>query len=726
MDKFLHELKSVSTTDEALSTLYSVIEPTPQIKEAVRISSNAHKDQKRKSGIPYIVHPISVAAITAYINGLESADETMVISALLHDVVEDTYVTLDEVHDLFGEDVAHLVDGLTKISDIGSELKSANQASDKLLSSALTFRKMLISSVHNPKVLFIKLCDRLHNMITLDALPSAKQLRISEETLVVYAPIAHRLGISRIKNLLEDLSFFYLYPKEYHEIDSYIKANQQNLQLKFNRFIQEVREIMNKDGFQWEQFQLESRVKHYYSIHLKMQRKGVSIEEVLDLLAVRIIVREDTDCYRVLGLLHLHFTPLISRFKDYIALPKDNGYKTIHTTLFNKNAIIEAQVRTEDMDHLAQYGIAAHWKYKGGDKEKDSHINLEWLDSLSDQKNSPEEFYELAKGDLFSEDITVLSPNGDKYTLPRDSVALDFAYEIHSDIGNNASGVLINKVESSLLTILKNGDVVHISTKDRVMLRCSWINTVKTSKAKNGIRTRCRHRLKVASRLNAYNMLVALFDISPTSVRDGIKALEIENIIDRMPNDIVLYKEIISKFAKYLGKSKVRPWELMKSGYKVPTFKEIDHIQIFSNKSVSMVHFDYCCHPKMNDEIVAFYDSDKSTVTVHHKLCFDAEKKMQDGEPMVFVRWNSTKVSRYKLIISLQNQKGTLANLLLWLGKLKLNVISINLGIENSEHADYCYIEVESENSDKNHLADKINQKFKLIDMSSLNDAYNK
>jgi len=723
LDKFLDELKKVSTTDEALAILYGVIEPTQKVKKAVEVALGAHQDQKRKSGIPYIVHPISVASITAH-NG--NADESMVVAALLHDVVEDTHISLEEVEEYFGREIAHLVDGLTKISDISEEIKKSNKTNEKLLSSALTFRKMLISSVHNPKVLFIKLCDRLHNMITLDALKPEQQLRISEETLVVYAPIAHRLGISKIKNLLEDLSFYYLYPEEYKKIDEYITSNRQSLHLKLNRFIDEVKDIMNKDGIEWKTFKIEHRVKHYYSIHLKMQRKGVSIEEVLDLLAIRIIVQEDTECYRVLGLLHLHFTPLISRFKDYIALPKDNGYKTIHTTLFNNSAIIEAQIRTEEMHHLAQYGIAAHWKYKGGDKAQDSSINLEWLDSLSDQKNSPEEFYELAKSDLFSEDITVLSPHGDKYTLPRDSVALDFAYEIHSDIGDNASGVLINKIESSLLTILKNGDVVNIIAKEEPRLRCSWINTVKTSKAKNGIRTRCRLRLKNANIINAYNMLMVMFDISYATTLNTIRELELEHLLERIPRDLIVYKNVINMFAKHLGKAKVRAWELMKRGYKIPSIKEIEHFKLYTNKSISQVNFDYCCHPKMNDEIVGFYNSDSSSITIHHKLCSDAYMKMQDGQGMIFVKWNSSKVSRYQLIIGLQNQRGILANLLIWLGKLELNVVSINLGIENSENADYCYIEVESGKADKNMLSEKISQRFKLIDIKNVEDAYNK
>ncbi|MBN2823985.1 MAG: bifunctional (p)ppGpp synthetase/guanosine-3',5'-bis(diphosphate) 3'-pyrophosphohydrolase, partial [Campylobacterales bacterium] len=574
MDKFVEELKEVSTTDEALTILYSAITPTANIQKAIDVALNAHEDQKRKSGIPYIVHPILVAAITAF-NG--NADESMAIAALLHDVVEDTHITLEEVEESFGAEVAHLVDGLTKISELDDEL-NITEGNEQLLSSALTFRKMLITSVQNPKVLFIKLCDRLHNMITLDALSPQSQIRISEETLVVYAPIAHRLGISKLKNLLEDTSFFYLYPDEFQAIDKYIKTNKQNLQLKLNRFIIEVRDVITKSGLQMKHFDIEYRVKHYYSIHLKMQRKGVSIEEVLDLLAIRIIVKDEIECYKILGVLHLHFTPLISRFKDYIALPKDNGYQTIHTTLFHNNTIIEAQIRTVEMHHLAQYGIAAHWKYKGGDKAKDSHINLEWLNSLSDQKNSPEEFYELAKNDLFSEDITVLSPKGDKYTLPRDSVALDFAYEIHSDIGNSAKSVLINNVESSLLTILKNSDIVNILTSDDMpTLRCSWIDSVKTSKAKNGIRTRCKKRIKDADQLNAQNILMTIFNISHATTLNTIRDLELEHLLERVPNDMLTFQNIINQFAKHLGQAKVRPWELMKRGYKAPFLKEIEH-----------------------------------------------------------------------------------------------------------------------------------------------------
>jgi len=328
LDAFLSKAKSIHTIEEAKALLWTQIpNPTPSTIKALELAMTAHDGQKRKSGEPYIVHPILVAAITAAF----SNDETMVQAALLHDVVEDTSFDIEDLREQFGDDVAHLVEGLTKIVEIRDEELAPSGSDERLINSALTFRKMLIASIKDIRVLVIKLCDRLHNMLTLEALSPQKQKRIAEETLVVYAPIAHRLGISRIKNSLEDLSFFYIYPDDYKKIDNYIKTNAQNLQFKLNAFIRNVKDTMYKDGFLNKDFEIIGRVKHYYSIYLKMHRKGVSIDEVLDLLAIRIIVKEPIECYRVLGLMHLNFTPLISRFKDYIAVPKENGYKTIHT-----------------------------------------------------------------------------------------------------------------------------------------------------------------------------------------------------------------------------------------------------------------------------------------------------------------------------------------------------------------------------------------------------------
>ena len=717
MDAFLDKAKNIHTTEEATALLWEQIpSPLPASIQALALSLKAHQDQTRKSGEPYVVHPILVAAITAKI----SNDETMVQAALLHDVVEDTPYTIEDLQSEFGEDIAHLVEGLTKIIEIRDEELAPSGSDERLINSALTFRKMLIASIKDVRVLVIKLCDRLHNMLTLDALSDEKQKRIAEETIVVYAPIAHRLGISRLKNHLEDLSFYYIYPEDYKEIDTYIKSNAQNLQFKLNAFIQNVKETMDKDGFKKDEYEIIGRVKHYYSIYLKMHRKGVSIEEVLDLLAIRIIVKEPIECYRVLGLMHLRFTPLISRFKDYIAVPKENGYKTIHTTLFDEEGIVEAQIRTTQMHRLAEYGVAAHWKYKGGDDS----VCLGWLESLHYQNESIEEFYELAKSDLFSEDITVFSPKGDYFTLPKGSVALDFAYAIHSQVGANATEALVNKQKASLLTILKNGDIVNIIKDSEAHLYCSWIDTVKTSKAQDGIRSACRARIKESDTLSAYNILGTLFTQESTAMKELIHSMGHEDTVYKLPVQLDYYKETIHQVADYMGTKEVRFWELLKKGYKKPNIKELEHFKFFTNKALDGVEFDYCCHPKVGDQIVAFYKGSKAII--HHKLCKKAYAKILEAEEMIYVSWSGSKLSRYRLTISVQNQKGILADLLARLSELNLNILSIELGIRNSEQAEFCQIEVESAELKKQVLSAKISQQFKLIEIISLDDAYNK
>jgi len=717
LDAFLGKAKNIHTIEEAKALLWKELpSPLPATIKALELSLEAHQGQTRKSGEPYIVHPILVAAITAKF----SNDEMMVQAALLHDVVEDTSATIEELEHEFGDDVAHMVEGLTKIVEIRDEELIPSGSDERLINSALTFRKMLLASIKDVRVLVIKLCDRLHNMLTLDALSLEKQKRIAEETLVVYAPIAHRLGISRLKNDLEDLSFYYIYPEDYKKIDTYIKSNDQNLKIKLNTFIQHVKEMMDKDGFKEDEYEIIGRVKHYYSIYLKMHRKGVSIEEVLDLLAVRVIVKNPIDCYRVLGLMHLRFTPLISRFKDYIAVPKENGYKTIHTTLFGEEGIVEAQIRTREMHRLAEYGVAAHWKYKGGNNS----VNLEWLESLHYQNESVEEFYELAKSDLFSEDITVFSPKGDYFTMPKGSVALDFAYAIHSEVGINATEALVNKQKVSLLTILKNGDIVKILKDDKPHLHCSWLDTVKTSKAKEGIRSSCRARIKESDTLSAYNILGTLFSQESTAMRELLEQMDHNDSVYKIPVQLDYYKETIHKVADYMGTKEVRFWELLKKGYKKPYIKEVEHFTFFTNKPIDGVEFDYCCHPKVGDQIVAFYKGSKAII--HHKLCKKAYDKILKGDAMIFVSWSGSKLSRYRLTISLQNRKGILADLLTKLSTLNLNILSIELGIRNSEQAEFCQIEVESSEPKKQALAEKISQKFKLIEIISLDDAYNK
>jgi len=461
------------------------------------------------------------------------------------------------------------------------------------------------------------------------------------------------------------------------------------------------------------------RVKHYYSIYLKMHRKGISIEEVLDLLAIRIITKEPLECYEILGALHLAYTPLISRFKDYIALPKENGYQTIHTTLFSEEGIVEAQIRTRQMHQLAEYGVAAHWKYKEGL----DRVNLDWLKSLHYQQESIEEFYELAKSDLYSEEITVFSPKGDYFTLPKDATALDFAYAIHSEVGDRATGALVNKEKASLLTILKNGDIVRIVSDGPPRLHCSWIDTVKTSRAKEKIRSKCRQWLRQVDEKSGLNILATLFDKRPEAIERILKLAGADQSLYRAAERLDNLKEKIARIAKAGNIKEVRFWELLKRGYKRPFERQIDHFAFYTNKTINAVEFDYCCHPKVGDEIVAFYKDNKAII--HHKLCMKAYEQIEQGAPMLFVTWHQKQVARYRLIVSLQNQRGALAELLTRIAAIGLNVNSIELGIKSAESAEYCKLEVESDAMDRSAIRQELGKQFKVIEVIPIDDAYN-
>lgn len=712
--EFLKKVTTITTPQKAIELLYSMLEVTPSIERAIAFATEAHKNQKRRSGEPYIVHPLLVSCIVAHFGG----DEVMVCAALLHDVVEDTDYTLEDVKKNYGEDVASLVDGLTKIVAIRAEELPASHSNEKLVVAALSFRKMLITSVKDVRVLVVKLCDRLHNMLTLGALPPNKQRRISEETLVVYAPIAHRLGISTLKNELEDRSFYYIFPEEYRKIQDYFLNHKQAIQLKLNAFMQKVKKSLIQSGVPEGDFILQSRVKRHYSIYLKMQRKGISIEEVLDLLAIRVIVKNELDCYKVLGILHLKFKPIMSRFKDYIALPKENGYQTIHSTLFDDSAIFEVQIRTEDMHRSAEYGIAAHWIYKTGGN---SGPSLDWLNKLQFQNNSVEEFYELVKNDLYREDIVVFSPDGDNYSLPIGAVALDFAYAVHTDIGNRAKEAYVNNQKTSLLTALKSGDIVKIITAKETILRCSWMDAVKTSRAKNQIRINCASRIKEIEKKSAINIIATIFDKSAEEIEGFVKESGLDESIHKATTDIAFLKDI---------KNRIKNYYTQKAGFltqikiRILKLRELhfDNLVIQTNHTLNQAVFDYCCHPKFGDGIIAFKNGSKAFV--HHKLCDRAYLEIQKGVKMLYVNWLGDRLQTYKLIVALENQKGVLANFLQFLAKCDINVLGVELGSQKSTYATHCEVRFESHIADVKELKTLFGNHYKIIDVYALKDAY--
>jgi len=712
MDPFIKKIQSINTVEDAIKELESQTEITPKLQDLINFIIEAHESQYRKSGEPYCVHPILVASITAHF----SNEEAIIATALLHDVVEDTNYSLDYIEQRWGSDIAHMVDGLTKIVEIRENefIPSTNTNDSKLISSALTFRKMLIASIDDVRVLVVKLCDRLHNMLTLNALPHNKQKRIAEETLVVYVPIANRLGISTLKNTLEDLAFYYIYPNEYNTIDQFLKEQQHSFQLTFNNFITTTKSLLEKNGYDPEKVKIYSRIKHHYSIYLKMQRKGISIEEVLDLFAIRILVDDDIDCYKVLGFIHLEFKPLISRFKDYVATPKENGYQTIHTTVFYNSKIYEIQIRSFEMNKVAEFGIAAHWKYKSGAKQT---TNLNWLKSLEFSNENVEEFYQETKDNLDGEDIVVYSPKGEIFNLPLGSTACDFAYAVHSDVGKRATACYINKIKKPLLTELKSTDIVSIETGNEAIARCSWVDMVKTSRAKKQIKFLCTHRQKEIDEMSGRNIIDTIF----SRYHDEITKKYPVDSSYKIPLILEYYKHIKSIVEKNIVKDKgiMTRFKILTS--KIKEYK-FDNILIYSNFSINSVSFDHCCHPKFADDIVAFRNGNEAVI--HHKMCDKAYDKIRTKHQMLFCKWTKDTLYQYKMVVSLPNTKGELARLLTYMSQYEGYILSVEYGRQKHSYRQYCDIEFEINKSNIDEVRKTIERKVKVIEFFSKKDAY--
>ncbi len=710
----IEQLKNISGIEAATTLLFKQITKDETLQKALDFATNFHNNQFRKSGEPYIVHPILTAAIVASITD----DRSSVIAALLHDVVEDTECCIEKIESEFGDDVSSMVQALTKIDLIRDAELIPSYKDEQLALSALSFRKMLLASTKDVRVLVVKLCDRLHNMLTLDALVPKKRVRISEETLVVYAPIAHHLGISYIKNILEDLSFTYILPDEKSKIDDYLKEHHQDINITINKFEHKLSRLLQQQGISSDSFQIMGRVKHSYSIYLKMQRKGVGIAEVLDLLAVRVLVKDPALCYSVLGVVHLNFSPLTSRFKDYIAIPKENGYQTLHTTVFDETSIVEVQIRTFDMHQTAELGIAAHYKYKG---EHEQCINLGWLDSLQHTNESVEEFYQLAKLDLYSEEISVFSPTAEIFSLPRGATALDFAYAVHSEIGDRAIGCSINKKRGSLLSELQNGDIVHIEVADEMTARCGWLDAVVTSRAKQHIKSNCKHRIRDIDTKSGYLVLKAIMQLNASRIKEWIDTHERIKQVWSICRDVDYLREVLHHYLKELREQKRFSSFFARRRFKIKKYS-FGLLEIYSNHNIKNAVFDYCCHPKTGDEIVAFLKN--SRANIHHKMCQKAMKLIDLEEPMLLVKWRQEREYRYQLIVSMQNSKGSLASFLTFLASLDIEISNIELGKEKKEHIHLCELEFVSLEADINLLHAKIERKIHIIQFIRTDDAY--
>ncbi len=706
MEALLNKAKNLTTIDEAKSFLKEHFTFESNIVNlALDLCIKAHENQFRKSGMPYSVHPIAVAGIASSI----FEDETVVASALLHDVVEDTHYKHSDIKKRFGKDVSFVVDGLTKISAMRAEASSGEN--QHLKSTALTFEKMIRSSIKDSRIIIVKLCDRIHNLLTLDALRVDKQIRIATESMEVYAPLAHTLGLNVLKGHIEDLSFSYINPDGYHYVKSYLLREGAKMERRLNSVIDNIRTQMLEFGFKDEDFTIESRVKHLYSIYRKMQTKGIDIDDILDIIGVRILLKAKIDCYTILGIVHTNYTPMIGRFKDYISLPKPNGYQTIHTTIYDKNgSVCEIQIRTYGMNEIADKGIASHSSYKNPRKE-----NLYEIVELFGDEMSAEDSYSLAKGELFIEDITIQSPKGDTFSLPKGSIALDFAYAIHGDIGNHASKALVNKKEVDLSYVLRENDVVRIITDENALLKYHMRGLLKTSNAQHHLKKAYQNKHREIGKLSAINIFATLFDLHELEVREFFKNSKFKDNFHKSLINIAVYDDIVHEISSHFafsGDDFKKPVEIKKDDFILKTNKEVDSVE-----------FDYCCHPKNGDRIVAFYNG--GNVVVHHRLCKDALKYISDGEEMIYCNWEKT-LYQYQITVALKNTKGALAELLSKLAFMGINIADIPCGEINSQKAEYFRFNIESEELDSKVLFEKLSKKVKLIDIVSLTDAYNK
>ena len=654
-----------------------------QIRTAFEMSAEAHKDMRRKSGEPYVLHPIAVAKIVAEEMGL---GPTAVVCALLHDTVEDTEITIDEIHTEFGSKVAEIIDGLTKISTV-FDLKSSFQAEN--------FRKLLLTLAKDVRVILIKIADRLHNMRTMDSMPRNKQLKIASETLYLYAPLAHRLGLYAIKSELEDLSMKYTERDTYRMIAKKLQQTKRERTRYINEFTRPIKEDLAKQGFK---FRITGRPKSIFSIYNKMKNKNVEFEEVYDLFAIRIIIdslpeKEKADCWRVYSIVTDFYQPNPERLRDWISTPKANGYESLHTTVMGvRGRWVEVQIRTERMDEIAEKGFAAHWKYKEG--SADSALD-DWLKRIRELLKNPEsnalDFLDDFKLNLFSKEIYVFTPKGDLKILPAQATALDFAYEIHTDVGNRCIGAKVNHKLVPLSHKLNNGDQVEIISSKKQHPNEDWLNFVVTSRARARIKQALKEeRRKVA--MQGKELLERKFrQLKLQYTPENINLLQ---IYYKAESSLDLFYQIATKKISLVdlknlkdGSRIVLPKTDKKEEEPVTvekikdTISKSDELLIFG-ESAKQINYQFakCCNPIPGDDVFGFITVN-GEIKIHRTNCPNAVQLMSNyGYRVVKTKWTRQEEIAFLtgLIIRGLDDVGVINRMTnIISGEMKLNMRSI-------------------------------------------------
>ena len=644
-------------------------EAIDNIMEAYRFGASAHEGQKRVSGAPYISHPVAVATILAE----QRMDAQTIIAAILHDVIEDTSTVKDQLEEQFGKEVADLVDGVSKLDQL--------QFHNRQQAQAESFRKMLLAMAEDIRVIMIKLADRTHNMRTLGSMPPVKRRRIARETLDIYAPIANRLGINSIRLELEDLGFRSLYPYRYRVIEKTLKkalSNHKQLVKKISERLSDALDELKITA------DVGGREKHMYSIYRKMRHKGRSLFEIVDMFGFRIIVDDVDTCYRVLGLVHRLYKPMPGRFKDYIAIPRINGYQSLHTTLFGPDGIpLEVQIRTVDMDRVAESGIAAHWLYKSDDSSNESaHASArEWLARLVElEHDDSEEFLENVRVDLFPDKVYVFTPRGDIMRLPMGSTAVDFAYTVHTDVGNRCVAAKVDRRLVPLRTPLLNGQTVEIITAKGARPNPAWVNFVATAKARSAIRQYLKN-LKRGEAIDLGKRLLSQamgeFDkkIRNASTKEMKALLEELNL----PEQKSLYEEI--GLGKHLAPLIARRLVGQAEG---TVKKDPAPLAIEGTEGV-VVSYARCCYPVPGDSIIGFLSSGKGIV-IHRDTCGNLTEYRKQPDKWISVNWkeNVERQSMVELRADVNNKTGVLAAVAANIAETHSNIDSVSV-VERDE-----------------------------------------
>ncbi|MGH8140608.1 MAG: RelA/SpoT family protein [Steroidobacteraceae bacterium] len=668
---------------------YLPAEQVARIREAAEFGASAHKGQKRLSGEPFIAHPVAAAAILADLH----LDGDTIVAAILHDVIEDTPTPKDQLAARFGAAVAELVDGVTKLDQI--KFKSREEA------QAESFRKMLLAMVRDLRVILVKLADRTHNMRTIEAMSTSRRRAVARETLEIYAPIAERLGLYNMKLELEDLGFKALYPRRYLVLERALKRARGNQKEFLKKIEQQLTAALMKSAIA---AKVETREKHLHSIYKKMRRKRTILNEIVDVYGLRIVVDKADTCYRALGIVHSVFKPMPGRFKDYIAIPRVNGYQSLHTTLFGPNGVpIETQIRTEDMHRVAESGIAAHWRYKAGDGagSMQQERTREWLSNLVElqEDGTSEEFLESVKVDLFPDKVYVFTPKGEILRLPSGATVVDFAYSVHTDIGNRCVAAKVDRRLTPLRTVLRNGQTVEIITAKGAMPNPSWVNFVVTAKARSAI----RHYLKSLRRTEAIALgqrllnqalgefRVSLDDVTPDSQSAALGELGMKDL-DELYENMGLGERLAPLVAR----------RLLPGAQAGDGSGALAPLAIAGTEGL-LVTYARCCFPIPGDAIFAFLSAGRGVV-IHRENCVNVEDYRKHPEKWLPVSWQTApdRLFSSEIRVYVVNRTGMLAAVAAAIANLETNIDRVAI----EEHgSDAVVLTFELKVRDRKHLA---------------------